>query len=129
MSDVGVRISAASPEADLSASVWPGVTSITLPRVESVEQLRQAEVLINRLERRRGIRPGTVRIQALIASTRGVTRAPEIASVSSRVDGVGLAPAITLELGEESLVYARSECELQARAHGVAPLDRLAAHD
>jgi hypothetical protein len=36
---------------------------------------------------------------------------------------MGLGPAITLEVGDEALSYARSECELHARALGIVPLD------
>jgi citrate lyase beta subunit len=129
MSDIGVRISAATPEADLAAAVWPGVTVITVPRIESGQQLRDVEALISQLERQRGIRPGQVRIQALIESTRGVTRAAEIASVSARVEGLGVGPSITLELGEDGLSYARAECELYARSNRIATVDPLAPHD
>jgi citrate lyase beta subunit len=126
---MGVRISAATPEADLSAAIWPSVTSITLPHVQSSLQLQQADALIARLERLRGIRPGRVRIHGLIESCRGITRAADIASGSPRVDAVGVGPAITLELGEDSLMYARSECELHVRANALVPLDPWAPHD
>jgi citrate lyase beta subunit len=129
MSEIGVRISAATPEADLSAAVWPGVTSITHPHVESAQQIQEADALIARLERLRGIRPGQVRIQGLIESTLGITRAEGIAGASPRVDALGVGPAITLELGEDSLLYARAECELHARANGVVLVDPLAPHD
>jgi citrate lyase subunit beta/citryl-CoA lyase len=126
---IHVRITAASPEADLAAAVWPGVGSVTYPHVELGHQIEQADAHISRLERLRGIRPGHVEIQPLIESPRGVTHAREIASSSPRVRAMGLGPAITLEVGDEALDYARSECELHARACGIVPLDPFVPPD
>jgi citrate lyase subunit beta / citryl-CoA lyase len=131
MSDasIQVRISAATPEADLAAAVWPGVTSVIYPRVESALQIQLAEARLDRLERLRGMRPGHVRIQPSIESSRGVTDADKIVSSSPRVDRLAVGPAITLELGEDSLGYARGECELHARAQRVVFLDPFAPYD
>jgi citrate lyase subunit beta / citryl-CoA lyase len=126
---ITVRIAAGAPEADLAAAVWPGVASVTYPHVESAHQIEQADAHITRLERLRGIRPAHVEIQPLIESTRGVTHAPEIASCSPRVRAMGLGPGITLEIGDEALDYARSECELHARAYGIVSVDPFVPHD
>ena len=126
---ITVRITAASPEADLAAAVRPCVVAVTYPHVESAGQIELADVHITRLERLRGIRPGHVAIQPVIESTRGVTHAPEIASSSPRVRAIGLGPTIALEVGDEALDYARSECELHARACGIVLLDPFVAHD
>ncbi len=126
---IHVRISAATPEADLAAAIWPGVVSVAYSRVESAWQVEQVEAQLTRLERRRGIRPGRVNIQPVIESTRGVVRAADIAASSSRVRTLEVGPAITLEVGEDALGYARSECELHARALGVVPLDPFTPHD
>lgn len=131
MSDakIQVRISAATPEADLSSAVWPGVESITYPRVETPLQVEQADVCIARLERLRGIRPGRVEIRPVIESARGVTRVCEISASSRRVHTLAVGPALTLEVGEDALGYARAECELHARARGIMPLDAFLPHD
>jgi len=126
---ITVRIAAASPEADLAAAVWPGVGSVTYPHVEWATQIEQADAHITRWERLRGIRPGRVEIRPLIESTRGVTHMPEIASSSPRVRAVGLGQGIALEVGDEALNYARSECELHARAYGIVLLDPFVPHD
>ena len=126
---IQIRISAATPEADLAAAIWPGVTTVTYPRVESPRQISLADACIARLERLRGIRPGHVRIQPVVVSVRGVTRVAEISSASPRVDRVALGPALSLELSEDSLGYARGECELHARAHDVVFLDPFLPHD
>jgi hypothetical protein len=42
---------------------------------------------------------------------------------------MGLEPAITLEVSDQALDYARSECELHARACGILLEDPFIAHD
>jgi citrate lyase subunit beta / citryl-CoA lyase len=124
-----VRISAAAPEADLAAAVWPGVVSVTCARVESAEHIERVDAVISRLERLRGIRPGHVAVRPMIESASGVARAAEIAASSPRMRTLELGPSITLEVGEDALDYARFECELHARASGVTLLDPFSAHD
>jgi citrate lyase beta subunit len=115
--DLSVRISVASPEADLSAVVWPGVSTIYYPRTESADQIQAADAHIGRLEMLRGIRPGTITLVPVIESPLGITMAHEIASSSPRIQVVGVGPHL------EALYYARSECELVARALGLNVLD------
>jgi citrate lyase beta subunit len=126
---VQVRISAATPDADLGAAVWPGVTSVECGRVESAEHIERVDVEISRLERIRGIRPGRIEIIPIVESTGGVAHAPAIAASSPRVHQLALGPSITLEVGEDALDYARYECELHARAVDVNLLDPFAPHD
>jgi hypothetical protein len=45
------------------------------------------------------------------------------------VDCLAVGPSITLEVGGDSLAYARGECELHARANGVLFLDMFLPHD
>ena len=118
-----VRITLAAPEADLLASVWPGVGVIYCPRVESASQVQALDEMVSRLERLRGIRPGTIELRPLIESPEGVTMANEIASSSRRIRVLGLGPATELQMAGEALDYARSECALHARAHGLAAAD------
>jgi len=126
---VQVRISAAAPEADLGAAVWPGVASVACARVESAEHIERVDVEISRLERHRGIRPGQVEIKPIIETTRGVRHAPEIVRCSARTKTIAVGPSITLEVGDDALEYARFECELHARALGVTLLDPFAPRD
>jgi citrate lyase subunit beta/citryl-CoA lyase len=124
-----VRISVATPEADLAAVIWPGVSTIYHPRTESAAQIEAVGKRIAKLERLRGIRPGTVELVPLVETASGVSRARAIASSSARIHAFGVGPNIGLGLGLEPdadvdpLSYARSECELQARALGLDPLD------
>jgi citrate lyase subunit beta/citryl-CoA lyase len=123
-----VRISLASPEADLAAAVWPGLESVYYPRAESIEQIQSADAVITRLEKLRGIRPGTVELRPMVESPPGVTGASEIAASSARIVAFGVGPNISDGLGVEpgwdadALTYARSQCELVARALGLNPM-------
>ncbi|HLZ21164.1 MAG TPA: aldolase/citrate lyase family protein [Ktedonobacterales bacterium] len=117
-----VRISAASPEADLRAALRPGVSTVFYSRAESAAQLRAADGLIAELERLRGIRPGTVRLQPLIETPHGISRVHEIAAASKRCVALGLGPHVHTQLGGDSLAYARGECELTAHALELAPM-------
>jgi citrate lyase subunit beta/citryl-CoA lyase len=120
---LGVRISVATPEADLSAAVVPGVSTIFYPKVDSPEQVQLADGVIHRLERLRGIRPGTVELCPMIETPQGVSSAHAIASSSSRIRAFGVGPNIHHVLEGDALAYARAECELQALALGRRPLD------
>jgi citrate lyase subunit beta/citryl-CoA lyase len=120
---VGVRISVATPEADLSGAIVPGVSTIFYPKVESPEQVQLADGLIHQLEQLRGIRPGTVEVCPMIETPKGVSCAHAIASCSSRIRAFGVGPNIHHALEGDALVYARAECELQALALGQRPLD------
>jgi citrate lyase subunit beta/citryl-CoA lyase len=118
-----VRISAATPEADLSAAVWPEMSAVYLPSAESPERIHEADLLISHLEKVRGIRPGTVEIRPLVETAKGVTLAREVAASSSRIRAFGVGPNIHIELDGVALNYARAECELAARATGLSPRD------
>ncbi len=122
-SGAGVRISRATPRADLAAVVWPGVSTIYHPRTESATQIRAVDARITELERLRGIRPGTVNVAPLIETPLGVALAREIASSSPRIQSFGVGPNIKMDLDADSLTYARAECELIARALKLDPLD------
>jgi citrate lyase subunit beta/citryl-CoA lyase len=119
----GVRISLATPEADLGAVVWPGVSTIYHPRTESATQIQAVAARIAELERFRGIRPGTVAVVPMVETPLGVSVANEIASSSTRIHSFGVGPNIGMALDGDSLTYARAECELIARALRLEPLD------
>jgi len=122
---ISVRISLASPEADLAAAIHPGVSTILLPRVEASNQIQYVDSLITDLERRRGIRPGTIELRALIESPKGVNVAHEIASSSPRLTAIGVGPnmRVHFENDGDALVYATAECELHILAAGLTPLN------
>ena len=121
---VFVRINHDTVLADLEAVVWPGVTKIKYPKAEAAEEVRQMDELITKLERERGIKPGTIEIGAGIESAVGVTQCYEIAKSSPRIKEFGGAAGydISCDLGVEmfvgfdQFVYTKGEVELVARA-------------
>jgi len=113
--------------ADLEAIVWPGLSKVNYPKAESAEEIRLLDDVITRLERERGIRPGTVEIGANIETATGVAAAYDIASASPRVKefGGGSGYDMSRDLGVEMFVgfeqfaYGKGELELTARALGL----------
>ena len=129
--DVAVRINAPINEAkkDLEASIWPGLTCVALPKVESGEEIRVRDEIIRELEERRGIKQGLIQIAVAVETALGVIKAFEIASTSPRVVSLGIgAEDLTQEMGVQTtlegqeLWYARSKVLMDAYAAGVQPM-------
>jgi citrate lyase subunit beta/citryl-CoA lyase len=129
--DVAVRINRPIDQAieDLEASVWPGLTCVALPKVESAEEVRIRDGIIADLERSRGIAEGTVQMAIAVETAIGVVRAFEIASASPRMVTIGVgAEDLTQEMGVQTTVegrelwYARSKVLTDAYAAGVQPM-------
>jgi len=129
--DVAVRINRPPSQAklDLEASVWPGLTCVALPKVESAEELRARADIIAVLERKRGIPEGAVQIAVAVETALGVVKAYEIAAASPRIVSIGVgAEDLTQEMGVQTsaegseLWYARSKVLMDAYAAGVQPM-------
>jgi citrate lyase subunit beta/citryl-CoA lyase len=126
---VTIRINCSTPEADVEASVWPPLASISHPKTEYPEQIRRIDTLISRLERERGIRPGTVGINAMIETAKGIANCYEIAGSSPRIAHFsgGGGYDMSLDLGVEmfqdfdQFFYGKGECSLAARALDLEP--------
>ena len=125
--EVFTRINHDLVEADLEAIIWPGLSKVNYPKVEFASEIRNVDRVITRLERERGIRPGTVEIGAAIETSIGVVNAYEIASASPRVQEFGGAEgydmsldlAVEMFVGFDQFVYGKGEVELAARALGL----------
>jgi len=129
--DIAVRINSPIEDAklDLEASIWPGLTCIALPKVESGDEIQERGAIITELEERRGIEPGAIQIVVAVETALGVIKAYEIASASPRIVSIGVgAEDLTQEMGVqtskegEELWYARSKVLMDAYAAGVQPL-------
>jgi citrate lyase subunit beta / citryl-CoA lyase len=113
--------------ADLEAIVWPGLSRVNYPKAEYGAEIRKLDEIITRLERERGIRPGTVEIGANIETSVGVANGYEIASASPRVKDFGGAAGydmsrdlgVEMFVGFDQFVYGKGECELIARVLGI----------
>src|SRR5215208_2217725 len=122
------RINHDTVEEDLEGAVWPGLTRIKYPKAEYAHEIRRLDEIITRLERERGIPPGTVEIDPGIETAVGVTNIFEIAGASPRVREFGASTGgydLSRDLGVEmfvdfdQFVYPRGEAELAARTLGL----------
>jgi citrate lyase subunit beta / citryl-CoA lyase len=131
-SDVLIRVNN-TPELlkdDIEASVWAGVAGIVLPKVEAVAEIHAIDRLIAKLERKRGIPGGQIKISVLIESGKGYVQMNEIAQASERIDSLTLgnedflreAGMVETEETYHALLVPRMQLMLTARAHGKAPL-------
>ena len=127
--EVFVRVNPSSLHADLEASVWPGVRGIMLPRVGSAAEVTDAADIVARLERERGLKPGSLSIIVLLGSARGVWDIRPIVSASARISQVGLDEGdLARDLGIDPVpeydpfVYARGRLAVEATAAKVSAI-------
>ena len=130
-SDVSVRINQPIEEAekDLEAAIWPGLTCVALPKVESGKEVLVRDRIITKLEEERGMEPGSIQIAVAVETALGVIRAYEIASSCPRIVTIGVGSEdLTQEMGIQTtkdgdeLWYARSKVLMDAYAAGVQPM-------
>ncbi len=126
--EVFVRINKDSVQADLEASIWPGLRGIMLPRVESALEVTQASLIIARLERERGIPDGSIQLMVMIESARGVWNVRSIVRSSARITQAALDEAalaadlgLTPLAGHDPFDYARGRVTVEAIAAKVPP--------
>ncbi|MDA1127815.1 MAG: aldolase/citrate lyase family protein [Chloroflexi bacterium] len=127
--EIFVRVNKEFMEADIDASVWPGLSGIMLPKVESPEDVIQASELLRALEGKRGIEPGTLNLIVLLESANAIWRVREIISAGERVSQVGIDESdLSAKLGISPLpeydpfVYARGRVAIEGTAAGVQPV-------
>jgi citrate lyase subunit beta/citryl-CoA lyase len=124
--EVFVRVNKAFAEADIEASVWPGLSGIVLPQVESSAEVADAAGLLDRMERRRGVEVGSLQLVLLIESARGVWDIRDILTASPRTTQAGLdesdlaaSMGINVVAGYDPFVYARGRLAIESTAAGV----------
>jgi citrate lyase subunit beta/citryl-CoA lyase len=104
--EVFIRVQHDTVDMDLEIAVWPGLTGIFLPGVESVEEIQEASKHLAELEHRRGIPEGSLKIDAEIGTAVGVCNSLDIARSSPRL--------VALSVGETSL-YKDLQMDVEAR--------------
>ena len=118
--------------ADLKAVVRPGLEGLVLPKVDTPEQVKTVDAILNRREPELGMKPGSVGLLVAIESPRGLINAPAIASASPRVIGLIFgAEDFGKELGlptqreaeAKDMIYARSAMVMAAAAAHVQAVD------
>ncbi len=124
--EVFVRVNKAFVEADIEASVWPGLSGIVLPQVESSAEVADAAALLDWMERRRGVEAGSLQLALLIESARGVWDIRDILTASPRSTQAGLdesdlaaSMGINAVADYDPFVYARGRLAIESTAAGV----------
>ena len=117
---------------DCEFVIQRGLAGIMLPKDESKEDVLEAEKIIEKLERERGLEPGSIVLIPTLETAKGVVNVYEIATASKRVVAIGFgAVDFTRDMGTSlskeavELFYARSKCSIAARAAGVQALDTV----
>lgn len=123
-----VRINHEHVQADLEAVVWPGLRRVRYPKAEDPAEVKRIDAIMTRLERERGMRPGSVEVDTSLETAVGVSRVYEIVSASPRVKemrastgGYDLSCNLGVEMFQDfdQFVYIKGECELAGRALGL----------
>jgi citrate lyase subunit beta/citryl-CoA lyase len=115
---------------DLDAVIIQGLDGISQPKPSTGQDIQKIAAILTRLEKKRGLPEGHVKILPWIETSLGLINVYEIASSSPRVNGVIFgANDLVLETGmtrsEEGheLLYPRTKIVIAARAAGVAAID------
>jgi len=130
-----VRINAighARMDADLQAVLRPGLEGLVCPKVDTVDEVKTVDALLNDGEPKNKLQRGAVKLLIAIESPRGLLRAPAIAAASPRVTGllfgaedfgreIGLPAAREGEARD--LIYARSALVVAAASAHVQAID------
>jgi citrate lyase subunit beta/citryl-CoA lyase len=128
--DVLVRINKAFDHAvpDLDAAIWPGLTGIVFPKVESPVEVQIIDRLIAEREMARGLPVGQIEVSILVESALGIQHMAEIACASPRVVGLSLgAEDFTRDIGVEpsdegeEQAYGKGMVIVAARLGGIQP--------
>lgn len=114
--------------ADLNAAVWPGLVGVVLPKVASPAQVREADAIIEVLERRRGL-PDVIELCLCLETAPGNQEASEAMRASKRVRFASLGRAdLVMDLRPEPsgelhmMPYLMERLVMIAKAAGVEPI-------
>lgn len=115
---------------DLEAIVYPGLDGVCLAKCGSAENVQRLDWKLEELEQRRGMEAGSVAIQLLIETAKGVINAYPAATASPRVNSlifgaVDYTKDMRVTLTSEGLeqLYARFHTAVAARAAGCVAID------
>ncbi len=135
-SDVLVRVNQPFGETikDLQACIYPGLTGIVLPKVETAEDIIAADAVISFLEMERGLEAGSIQIGVLIETCSGLVKANQIAKAVSRIVSLTLGVedftydlgVMPTPVGSETL-WAKSQVIMAVVAAGIQPLGLIAS--
>jgi citrate lyase subunit beta/citryl-CoA lyase len=117
---------------DLHDTIASGLSDVILPKAETVEEVRELDLLLRHFEHRAGLSEGKISISIILETASAMRNAYEIARSSSRIRTIALAAgpggdaqrAIGYQWTREckETLYMRSKTVLDARAAGVHPM-------
>ncbi len=117
-------------EADLAAVLPARPAGIVIPKVEAPWQLHWVAYRVQQAEEALGLRPGTLRLLAILETARGVENRRAIAQATPRLDALLFgAEDFTADIGTQrspantEVLFARQAVLLTAKAHGLQALD------
>lgn len=115
---------------DLEAIVYPGLDGVCLAKCGSAENVQRLDWKLEELEQRRGMEAGSVAIQLLIETAKGVINAYPAATASPRVNSLIFGAVdytkdmrVTLTSEGVEQLYARFHTAVAARAAGCVAID------
>jgi citrate lyase subunit beta / citryl-CoA lyase len=115
---------------DLEAIVHPGLDGVCLAKCGSADNVKRLDWKLEELEQRRGMKVGSVGIQLLIETAKGVMNAYPAASASPRVNSLIFGAVdytkdmrVTLTSEGQEQLYARYHTAVAARAAGCVAID------
>lgn len=114
---------------DIAAVVCANLAGIVLPKTESAEEILAVDDLLERVERERGLAVGSVEVEPILETAKGIVNAMAIATACPRrVKRVSIgAGDLTLDLGvewtrdETEILYGRMSLVMISRAAGLEP--------
>jgi len=115
---------------DLEAIVHPGLDGVCLAKCGSADNVKRLAWKLEELEQRRGMKVGSVAIQLLIETAKGVMNAYPAACASPRVNSLIFGAVdftkdmrVTLTSEGQEQLYARYHTAVAARAAGCVAID------
>jgi len=114
---------------DLEGIICPELESVAIPKIETVDEMKQIDTLLTHLEMRQGIELGTIKTPLNLETAKAMYNAYDIAISSPRVTDIALAAGpggdasrsvgyVWSKEGRETL-YLRSKIVLDSRAAGI----------
>jgi citrate lyase subunit beta / citryl-CoA lyase len=117
---------------DLFSVAHPALTGISVPKIESPQQIPVVDALLKEAERRRGLNAGSLGLIVNIESALGLVHVYEILKAGKRILGVAMGGedyALDLDVvrteNAEELSYARQRIAVAARAAEVQAIDMV----
>jgi len=118
---------------DVAASMYPGLTGIHFPKVESPWDVMELEKIMSELELERGLKPGSVLLHMAVETARGFLHLEKIIMASQRLFSINVGQEdfsrdISVELVDgDELAIPNFLMVIAATAYGVMPVGLVAS--